>query len=337
MDLIQSIRIAPADFDSDVGGWRVPFLQLPGITVKEEHFDGQRIDLDTLEVNTDTGILRFDIPSGKTRKLTIVCSMPQRIVLPDDAEAREKAHNRMKWLAAIIPLIAIVLGAFAKPFAEYSVPALFSTETSVVDITAEPLSNDILADVWTTIAASDQHTDISLVGLNFHRTALDGDDHILNAVRNGANIRVVVPTPTEELYANYEREYGADSAQLKAECELGLEGLKSLKIECNKVSASDDTAGTLQIRTVGFMPNARMYRFDRGGAGADCFVVSYIRGRKSSDTPALVFDESSVLDSTYESWFEHVWSGARDVGEPSDAPESANRAFRDGESPPPTG
>ena len=327
MDLIQTIRIAPPDYDSDVGGWRVPFLQLPGIEIKEAHFNGERVDLTRIEIDHETGILRFEVPSGKTRKLTIVCSMPRQIVLPDDAEAREKAHTRMKWLATLMPIIAILVGAFAKPVAEFTVPTIFESNTSIVEITAEPLSNDILDEVWQAISESDKHTNIAMVGLNFHRTALDGDDHVLKAVRNGAHVRIVVPEPSDELYARYELEYGADSKQLKAECELGLEALKELQVECARISETSDAAGSLLVRTVEFMPNARLYRFDRGGGGSSCFVVNYIRGRKSSDTPALVFDNTSVLDQTYKSWFDHVWSSAGDVGKPADASESSSRTF----------
>ncbi|QDU58432.1 hypothetical protein [Aeoliella mucimassa] len=318
MDLIQTIRITPKDFDSDVGGWRVPFLQLPGIQVKEVHFDGERIDLGRIELDGETGTVRFEVPSGKTRRLTIVCAMPKEILLPGDVAARERAQARMNWLKTVMPILAGLVLAFAKPIAEFTVPAMFAADSPVVEVSVEPLSNDILDEVWKSISASDEYTNIAMVGLNFHRTALDGDDHLLNAVRNGSQVRIVVPEPSDELYKRYEVEYGADSNQLKAECELGLEALRGLQIECGKITASSKSTGSLSVRTVDYMPNARMYRFDRGGGGSECFVVNYIRGRKSSDTPALVFHESSRLDDSYKKWFEHVWSGAEEISTSSE-------------------
>jgi hypothetical protein len=110
-DIAFNIRLAEADWEDSMSGWRCPALNVPGAEVEDVYVEGARADRAKYEVLPNHSIIRW-IPGDRPPRATASIKLTKALSLGTETD---------KWrrLAIILPVIATVLAAIISGSATY--------------------------------------------------------------------------------------------------------------------------------------------------------------------------------------------------------------------------
>jgi hypothetical protein len=111
LDIAFNIRLAEADWEDTMSGWRCSALNVPGAEVEDVYVEGARVDRAKYEVLPSHSIIRW-IPGDRPPRATASIKLTKALSLGTETE-------KWKRLAIILPVIATVLAAIISGSATY--------------------------------------------------------------------------------------------------------------------------------------------------------------------------------------------------------------------------
>jgi hypothetical protein len=110
-DIAFNIRLAEADWEDTMSGWRCPALNVPGAEVEDVYVEGARVDRAKYEVLPTHSIIRW-IPGNRPPRATASIKLTKTLSLGAETD-------KWKRLAIILPVIATIVAAIISGSATY--------------------------------------------------------------------------------------------------------------------------------------------------------------------------------------------------------------------------
>jgi hypothetical protein len=110
-DIAFNVRLAEADWDDTMSGWRCPALNVPGAKVESIYVEGTRVDSAKYEVLQSYAIIRWaagDRPTRATASIILTSAL-----------SLETETDRWRRLAIVLPVIATIIAALISGGATY--------------------------------------------------------------------------------------------------------------------------------------------------------------------------------------------------------------------------
>ena len=102
-DIAFSVRLAAADWDDTMSGWRCPALSVPGAKVEDMYVEGTRVDRAKYEVLQNYAIIRW-AASDRPARATASIILTRALSLGTETD-------RWRRLAIVLPVIATIIAA----------------------------------------------------------------------------------------------------------------------------------------------------------------------------------------------------------------------------------
>jgi hypothetical protein len=184
-DIAFNVRLAEADWDDTMSGWRCPALNVPGAKVEDIYVEGTRVDSAKYEVLQNYTIIRWaasDRPSRATASIILTRAL---------SLGTETDHWRR--LAIVLPVIATIIAALISGSATYLASRNSETHRPGTSVSATSLTN-----------GSSRLTcepDIDLNGMDYNSVTVTDLASCLKACRADAECKAYTFVPPGRNYA----------------------------------------------------------------------------------------------------------------------------------------
>ena len=311
MDNIQPITFHPRDWDEVRQGWRCPLLDIPGTEIEELTAKGSLLAVADYEVDKPNKLVRY---TGNQRPRTVVAkvSMPPDVVPKETAERLQFWKIVLPFIASVLSIAATIAAVFLKSYLDGDSQGPSSGKMEGVQSISSS-SVDALALVGPLIENSTKQTTLTLAGINFHITADDRDDELIEAARRGCKIRVLVMAPSNDLMNRYGQEYNHDDPDFSNECASSLRDLMRIRSSVKEIRESGNANGSFDVRVLNFIPGHRVYLLNKGLGGTSGIAIPYSEGIKASDSPAVILDGEGAMVDHYNTSTDWLWDVAEDA------------------------
>jgi hypothetical protein len=176
-------------------------------------------------------------------------------------------------------------------------------------------SNDFLPRLPRMI--EDAKHDVWFFGTDFHITAQDRKEQLLDALHHGVNIKFLVldPDVPDALLTQMEHDFAQPKRTFIEECYIGLDAIFEIKDEWEK---NPTTAATIDVRVYQHYPWTRVYFFDpNDDAASSIYFVPYISSANTPKTPGFFFKNGlNVVAKTYHNTFLNIWTNSKQAKRP---------------------
>jgi hypothetical protein len=171
-------------------------------------------------------------------------------------------------------------------------------------------SADFQAEVGTLIQGA-RH-EIWFFGTDFHISAIDRKDLILERLKSGVKVNYLILNPFAQHIDQIAKDFGSSVNLLQEECRNGIVDLVELNKEWEKVAPTVSHPGDLEIRFFDSTPHARIYVFDPDKTDGRTLYVPYMNRVSSPDLPAyLLANTESGVYSSYFGGIKKLWLGSQ--------------------------
>jgi len=168
-------------------------------------------------------------------------------------------------------------------------------------------SNDFLSDLDTEINRSKQ--EIWFFGTNFNISAGERRELLLKKLEGGVKIRFLVFDPDSARLDDLARDFSQSPAELKSECQKGIQSIIELDKQWRIRAKSAATPGELEIRIFETHPHARLYFFDPRRSEGTSYFVPYVSDVNSPNVPGFLL--GNIDGGVYKAYFDgtlKLWS-----------------------------
>lgn len=149
-------------------------------------------------------------------------------------------------------------------------------------------SNDYLAEVSKFITES--HDEIFFFGTNFHITAEDRREELLNKLNEGTEIKFLVMNPYSQRLDMLSGDFDVNTENLRSESLSGLEDLVTLEKRWADLKGKSSNPGTFEVRLFDTSPKMRAYFFDASNEKGKAYLVPYANKLNSPQSPGFLFE-----------------------------------------------
>ena len=175
-------------------------------------------------------------------------------------------------------------------------------------------SADFQSDVGNLIEKS-QH-EIWFFGANFHISATDRKQAILERLQNGVKIHYLILDPFTAHMDQIAKDFDSSVGQLKSECLNSLDSLLVLKKAWEQMIPTASHPGELEIRFYDSTPHARIYVFDPSEESGRTLFIPYMNRVNSPELPAYLLENSkSGVYSSYFGGVQKLWLSCSTISE----------------------
>jgi hypothetical protein len=160
-------------------------------------------------------------------------------------------------------------------------------------------SNDFLGQIDTQIEQAQE--DIWFVGTNFNITAGERRSLLVKKLGQGIKVNFLVFDPHTPELDGLARDFDQSPAELKSECEKGLQSILQLQKDWESARKSSSNPGELQVHVFNVHPHSRLYVFDAKREQGTAFFIPYVNGVNSPETPGYLL--RNVRNGVSQSYF----------------------------------
>lgn len=173
-------------------------------------------------------------------------------------------------------------------------------------------SNEFLAQIDGPIAQARE--EIWFLGTNFNVSAGEHRNLLLKKLADGIKIRYLILDPHSTHLGELAPDFDQSPAELRAECEKGLQSILQLRKEWQDRSKATPRPGELAVKIFERTPHARFYIFDPGRTEGNTFFVPYINTANSPEVPGFLLAniDGGVFRSYYDS-VRKLWNQSADL------------------------
>jgi hypothetical protein len=205
-------------------------------------------------------------------------------------------------------LMALLIGLAAVFFFNYQ--NILLKDTGLIEY--YPHSNDFLGSIDGPIRQAQE--DIWFYGTDFSISAGDRRNLLLDKLASGLRLNYLIFDPRSSHLEDLASDFDQSPAELRAECEKGLESLLQLRKEWQDRSKSSHSPGEVNVRIFETHPHARFYVFDSGRTHGRTFFVPYVNGVNSPDVPGFLL--ANVKNGVFRAYFSSIlkmWGESTDL------------------------
>lgn len=156
-------------------------------------------------------------------------------------------------------------------------------------------SADIQVDMVERIKST--KSEIWFSGLNFHISAVDRRELLLETLRRGIIINYLVTDPYSKDLPNFAERFNEKEKDLQRECESSLGAILNLKQQWK--ADPKYTNGKLNVYILQTPPPSRAYIFDPTHNNGKIILIPYIMSLRSSQSPAYVLTNNELEQNKY--------------------------------------
>jgi hypothetical protein len=175
-------------------------------------------------------------------------------------------------------------------------------------------SNDFLGQIDGPIGQARE--EIWFFGTDFNVSAGERRNLLLGKLSTGLKIRYLVFDPHSPHLEDLALDFDQSPAELRAECEKGLQSILQLRRDWQNKSKTTQSPGELAVRIFEKHPHARFYVFDPSRTQGNTFFVPYVNSVNSPEVPGFLLE--NVNGGVFKSYFDSVrkvWSESTDLNE----------------------
>jgi hypothetical protein len=163
-------------------------------------------------------------------------------------------------------------------------------------------SNQFLAEIDPELERSQQ--EVWFFGTNFNISVGEHRDLLLRKLSTGIDIRYLIFDPKSGQLDELAADFNQSPAELRAECEKGLESIVELQKQWKSQSSTVPRPGELQVRVFDAHPHARFYIFDPGSTEGNTLFVPYVNNLNSPNVPGYLLQ--NIPKGVFEQYFDGI-------------------------------
>lgn len=157
-------------------------------------------------------------------------------------------------------------------------------------------------------------TEMLFSGINFFVTFSNNREHIINRVKSGVSVRVVMINPYGRAAQAIAADIGVAVQKIRSESSETLLAIKEV-MDSTAVASKEWTAGGVEVRLVDSEVHSRAYIFT-SSAITNVALVPFMYGSDSTGMPALKFEGCERgAAKNYKAAFEKLWSRAEPLAD----------------------
>lgn len=164
-----------------------------------------------------------------------------------------------------------------------------------------------------TIAIDNAKHEILFYGAVMHYTACSRQKSLLDALKKGIHIRILIADPCGEKFEANAAQFGQTVDELKAEADATIKGFENLINKWEKLKDGIASPGSIKVRTIDNIFPSGLYMFDpKDKDRAIMFMMPHVSGVDSPELPGFNFDKRSfVYIKKYRQVFNENWANSK--------------------------
>lgn len=134
---------------------------------------------------------------------------------------------------------------------------------------------------------------------------------LMGKLAAGVKIRYLIFDPRSTHLEDLANDFDQSAAELRAECEKGLQSILQLRREWQNRTSAISSPGELDVRVFETHPHARFYVFDPDRTKGNTFFVPYINKVNSPEAPGFLLE--NVKGGVFASYFggiQRLWAAS---------------------------
>jgi len=163
-------------------------------------------------------------------------------------------------------------------------------------------SNEFLSQVDGAIDQSKE--EIWFFGANFNISAGERRDILLRKLASGVSVKYLIFDPRSSHLDDLAADFSQSPAELRSECEKGLESIVELQKQWRALSPTVQRPGELEVRVFVTHPHARFYIFDPGRTEGKTLFIPYVNSVNSPNVPGYLLQ--NVPRGVFEQYFDGI-------------------------------
>lgn len=207
---------------------------------------------------------------------------------------RQKLDALLRSSFVVIALIAACVGAIVYYYFRPTAPS---------PIVIYGKANDFLTEAALRKHIRKSEHEVWFYGANFHVSAPEIGPDLMEALKNGVNIRYLVFDFTCPLASEIAHHLGETLPEFESESRKGILGIQRAQREWRKIRGDSDK--TLEVKLHCHVPGSRAYFFDPRSSEGITYLVPYGARVSSASTPGLLALENR--ETNFVSYFRSVF------------------------------
>ena len=240
----------------------------------------------------------FHVEAATIATITVIILLALYIII-----YREQIDRSVRPSLVLMGLFAaLVATVLAWQFVPRDNPgAGLSKATGIIKYT--PHANDFLPELQNYIAGAKD--EIWLTGISFYLTLPQHKEHLLEALRRGVDVRILIYDPLSPNLSEVAAGFSQTPQQLAAESDVTISNLQEIY---QAWKSHPTSAARFEVRLFQAPPRARLYIFDRRNEDGFTYFIPHVDDQNTPNLPGfLIRNVRTGIGPAYFEGIDRVW------------------------------